>query len=197
MLAALARRLNRAAGRTSLPALYFFTDPKRTPDPLRIAARLPRGAAVVYRHFGAADRLAVARELAKLCRARGLVLLIGADPELARAVGADGVHWPERMVGRWPAGRRSSQGIETAATHGARGIIRAAQAGMDAVVLAPVFPSRSGSGGQPLGPLRAGLLARTAPLPVIALGGVTTRTAKRLLGLGFSGIAAVDGLSED
>ena len=35
VLAALARRLNREAGNPPIPALYFFTDPVRTPDPMR------------------------------------------------------------------------------------------------------------------------------------------------------------------
>jgi len=39
-----------------LPALLFFTDPARTPDPAADAANLPKGAAVVYRAFGAPER---------------------------------------------------------------------------------------------------------------------------------------------
>ena len=71
-LAAQARRLNLDAGAPAIPSLYFFTDPVRTPDPLASAARLPRGSAIVYRHFGAPDRARTARKLARLCRARGL-----------------------------------------------------------------------------------------------------------------------------
>ena len=44
-----------AAGR--LPPLLFFTDPERTPRPWETAARLPAGAAVVFRAFGRADAL--------------------------------------------------------------------------------------------------------------------------------------------
>jgi thiamine-phosphate pyrophosphorylase len=191
VLAALADRLNREAGRPPIPSLYFFTDPKRTPDPARIVARLPRGAAVVYRHFGAPDRATVAQRLARLCRARGLKLLIAADPPLAHQVGAAGVHWPERFgSGHHP------EGLISAATHSGRALARAA-CRADLAILAPIFPSRSPSAAAPLGPLRAGTLARTARLPVIALGGVNARTAKRLLGRGFAGLAAIDGLLED
>ncbi len=99
-LAAQARRLHTEAGSPAIPALFFLTDPARTPDPLRIAARLPRASAVVYRHFGAPDRVRTARRLAELCQRRGLVLLIAADPALAERVGAAGVHWPERLLPR-------------------------------------------------------------------------------------------------
>jgi thiamine-phosphate pyrophosphorylase len=189
VLAALADRLNREAGRPPIPSLYFFTDPLRTPDPARIAAKLPRGAAVVYRHFGAQDRHAVARRLARICRARRLKLFIAADPKLAQNVSAAGVHWPERL-----ATADGGRGLKSMAAHSGRALAHAA-GHADLAILAPIFPSRSPSAERPLGPLRAGRLARTARLPVIALGGVNTRTAKRLLGRGFAGLAAVDGLS--
>lgn len=169
-----------------------MTDPARTPDPLAIAAALPRGAAVIYRHFGAADRLEIAARLARLCRRRGLRLLIGADPGLARAVRADGVHWPERAL---PV-RRAGFRLETAAAHSPAALARAARAGMDAAILSPIFPSASPSAKRPLGPKRAGRWARGAGLPVIALGGVNAGNAHALSGLGFAGIAAIGGLAD-
>lgn len=190
-LASIARRLNREAG-AAAPALYFFTDPERTPDPVRAAKRLPRGTAVVYRHFGAADRAAVARRLAQVCHARGLTLLIAADPTLAQRVGANGVHWPERLL---PSLRDDSAQLITASAHTAAGIARAAAFGADACFLAPVFATRSSSGRKPLGLFRASQIARGAALPVIALGGVNADTARRLVGRGFAGLAAVDALS--
>ena len=196
VLAAVAGRLNRQAGAGALPALWLFTDPQRLPDPYAAAALLPPGAAVVYRHFGARDRDDKARALAELCRRRGLKLLIGSDPDLARAVGADGVHWPERLVKR----RARIFRLETGAAHGREGLAKAAKAGLDACVLGPVFVSRSASAGPlapPWGPLRAGALARAAGLPVIALGGVKAQNAARLIGRGFAGLAAIDGLRGD
>lgn len=190
VLAALARRLNREAGAPPIPALFFFTDPERTPDPLAAAQRLPRGAAVVYRHFGAPDRARVARRLARLCHARGLMLLIAADPDLARRVGAAGVHWPEKWIAR--ATRR--HGLTTAAAHSPAALARATALGVDACVLGPVFPTSSASSRRALGVFRASQIARTAGAPVIALGGVNAETARRLLGRGFAGLAAVEAL---
>ena len=192
-LASLARRLNREAGAPPLPALYFFTDPDRTPDPIETVKRLPRGAAVVYRHFGASDRVATARTLAQACRSRGLTLLIAADPALADRVGADGVHWPERLL---PARRDGAARIVTAAAHSSAGVGRAAAFGADACILAPVFPTQSKSGRPPLGVFRASQIARAASVPVIALGGVNERTAQRLAARGFAGFAAVDAFAE-
>jgi thiamine-phosphate pyrophosphorylase len=193
-LARVARRLNREAGRPALPPLLFLTDRERTPDPLAAAARLPRGAGVVYRHFGARNRLKTAQGLAKLCRRRGLVLLIGADFALARAVGARGVSLPERALARRP--RRPAKQLMLAAAHSRAALARARALGADATLLSPVFPSRSPSAGKPLTPLKAGRLAREAGLPVYALGGVHARNAARLIGRGFAGIAAVEALTD-
>ncbi|MEQ1817846.1 MAG: thiamine phosphate synthase [Terricaulis sp.] len=192
-LAAIAARLNRDAGALGVPSLYFFTDPVRTPDPVAVARRLPRGTAVVYRHFGAADRVQVARRLATLCRSRGLVLLIGADTELAEACGADGVHWPERLM---PRERGVAFRIVTAAAHDAMAVARASASGLDACVLSPIFPSSSASAQTELGLFSASQIVRTSSIPVIALGGVTARNVTRLSGRGFAGVAAVDAFLE-
>jgi thiamine-phosphate pyrophosphorylase len=190
-LAALARRLNRDAGGPPIPSLFFFTDPIRTPDPVDVAKRLPRGTAVVYRHFGAADRAHIARRLRGACGSRGLVLLIAADPELAQRVSADGVHWPEARLQA-----RDGPGLMTASAHSADAVARAAACGADACVLSPVFPTRSMSAREPLGLFRASQIARRSAIPVIALGGVKRCRAARLIGHGFAGIAAVDALAD-
>jgi thiamine-phosphate pyrophosphorylase len=191
-LAAQAARLNREAGAPAIPALFFFTDPERTPDPAAVARRLPRATAIVYRHFGAPERARMARRLAAIARARGLVLLIAADPELARRVGAAGVHWPQRLA---PHARGA--GLMTVAAHDAQALARAEALGADACVLGPVFATRSASAHPPLGLFRASQLARAARVPVIALGGVSARSAARLAGRGFAGIAAVDAFLSD
>ena len=184
----------RAAGRNPpLPPLLFFTDPARTPDVEAAARRLPRGSAIVYRAFGAPDAEACGRRLAQIAKARGLVLLIGADAALAARVGAHGVHLPERLAARARRIRRPGW-IVTAAAHDARAARRGLAAGADAVVVSAIFPSSSPSAGSPLGPLRLAQLVRAAGGPVYALGGVNDKTARRLLPAGLVGLAAVEAL---
>lgn len=193
VLAATAARLNREAGLPAIPSHYFFTDPERTPEPVDIARRLPRGTAIVYRHFGAADRKRVARELAAISRRRGLALLIGADAALALACGADGVHWPERLL---PSARSGAFRLETGAAHNAAAVAKASAAGLDACVLSPVFESKSTSATKSLGLFGASQIARASGIPVIALGGVNAGNVARLAGRGFAGVAAVDAFLE-
>lgn len=168
----------------------------RTPDAAAIARTLPRGAGVVFRAFGAKDAEAQARELRALARARGLKLLIGADAGLARRVGADGVHLPERLAHRARAQRRPGW-LVTCAAHSLLAARRAAAAGADAAVVSVAFASDSPSAGRPKGPLRMAILARRAGLPVYALGGISDKTARRLKGAGLVGLAAVDAFKSD
>jgi len=160
-----------------------------------VAAALPRGAALVFRGFGAPDAEAQALRLRAIARARGLKLLIGADADLARRVGADGVHLPERLASRARRLKGANAGwIVTAAAHSLAAARRAWMAGADAAVVSPAFASNSPSAGRPIGPVRLALLVRQAGGPVYALGGINDRTARRLRGVGLVGLAAVEGL---
>ncbi len=173
-----------------------MTDPARIPDPIAAAARLPRGSAVVFRAFGAADAVQQGRRLAAVARRRGLVLLAGADARLAIAIGADGVHLPERLAGRAGAVRRAHPcWLITVAAHGEAAVRRGRGQGADAVVISPVFESRSPSAGRALGPARLANLVRLTKRPVYALGGVNGKTAARLMRTGAAGIAAVEALA--
>jgi thiamine-phosphate pyrophosphorylase len=185
----------RAALRKPLPALLFFTDPVRTPDPCAVARRLPRGSAVVYRSFGAPEAQQVAQGLLAIARRRGLVLLIGADAGLAAQVGAHGVHLPERQASRARSLKaRHPAWIVTTAAHSLTAARRALACGADAAVVSVAFASASPSAGRPMGPIRLGALVRASGGPVYALGGINDKTARRLLPTGVVGLAAVDGL---
>jgi thiamine-phosphate pyrophosphorylase len=176
-----------------LPPLLFFTDPVRTPEPEAIAASLPRGSAVVFRHFGASDAETRARALKAIARERGLTLLIGADACLAARIGADGVHLPERLARRAGALKRvHPRWLVTSAAHS---LAAARSSHADAVVVSAALPSNSPSARPALGPVRLAALARACPRPVYALGGINDETARRLLHAGLVGVAAVEGLA--
>ena len=189
----------RKAGRAGkrLPYLLFFTDPLRTPEPRDVIARLPRGSGVVFRAFGAADAVIQGRKLATLARRRGVAFFVGADVALAIALRADGVHLPERLTGRAGVCRALRRRFRvTAAAHSLPAILKAERAGVDALVISPVFASQSPSAGRPLGVLAFARLVRRAALPVYALGGVKAGSARRLIASGAHGLAAIEGLME-
>ena len=172
-------------------------DSVRLADPMAVMTRLPRGATVILRHYDAPDRTGLARRLLALCRRRRVMLLIAGDARLAAMVGADGLHLPEDQLRRggcrWRLWRKPRWRV-TAAAHGKAALVRAARAGVDAVLLSPVFPTRSHPGAPVLGPLRFESLRRTSPVPVIALGGIDPATVRRIRGGTVAGIGGILGL---
>lgn len=192
--------LSRRQKGSGLPSLFLVTDDRRLPDPVPAMRRLPAGAAVLFRHYAAVDRPALAARLCRLARQRRLVFLVaGSQWRLAAAIGADGVHLPEAVARRlcdpglrlWWRRRRK---VLTVACHGHGGLARAAMLGADGALLSPVFATASHPGGSFLGPLRFSRWARQSQVPVVALGGVNRRTIRRLYGA--AGVAAIGGLAK-
>ncbi len=167
-------RRNRSGRR--IPPIWLFTDAGRLPDPRPAVARLPPGlAGVVLRHDGVADRAALGRDLARLCRIRRLSLVVAGDVRLAAALRA-GVHL---RGGRWPGPLRAA-GFLTSSAHSLPDLRRARRAGATLVFLSPLFPTASHPGAPTLGPARWVRLARAGGLPVAALGGITPARLNRL-----------------
>lgn len=180
------------SSQTPLPSAFYLVDHGRARDPLAPIADLPPGVGVIVRDYGHPDRAAIAARAAGLCRAGRRVCLIAGDPRLAVAVRADGVHWPEGLSVR--IRRRRPWALESAAAHSVRAANAALARGADAVLLSPVFATRSHPDAAPLGPHRAARLCRAIQGPVYALGGVDCRTRRRLPP-GFAGFAAIDGFA--
>jgi thiamine-phosphate pyrophosphorylase len=154
-----------------LPEVWLLSDARN--DAVLDAAlrRMPRGSGFVFRHYHLppAERRARFVALARIARARGHLIFLAGTRREARRWGAEGAY-----------------GAELAAAHSLRELRRIGRA--DAVLLSPVFPTRSHPGARALGPLRFRLLAARSPVPVIALGGMDPRRARRLKWPSWAGI---------
>jgi len=176
-----------------LPRLWLLSDARNDALLESALARLPRGGGFIYRHYHLPppERHARFRQLARLARARSHLVILAGPGTTAHAWGADGIYAPPRALGPRRAGL-----LRLATAHDLREIARARRAGAHAVLLSPVFPTRSHPGASSLGPIGFRLLAARAGLPVIALGGMTCARARRLAPPGEASLhwAAIDGL---
>jgi thiamine-phosphate pyrophosphorylase len=147
-------------------------------------------AGVVFRHDGQPDRGALGRALAQICRTRRLALVVAGDLRLAATLGA-GVHL---RGGRWigPIRRKC---LVTSSAHGLADLRRARRAGADLAFLSPVFATASHPGETALGVHRWGGMARTANLPVAALGGIDGASVRRLPWRHCTGVGAIGALA--
>lgn len=171
----------------SLPDIWLVTDARNDAALEDVLARLPRGSGLIFRHYHLPERERRTRfqALARLARRFGHCAVLSGTARQARRWGAYGAYGPAERLAGGPALPR----LVTA--HSLREIGMAQRARADAILLSPVFATRSHPGAATLGPLRFKLLARRARVPVIALGGMNNRRADRL---GAKKWAAIDGI---
>lgn len=171
------------------PELWLLSDERNDAVLERALIRLPRGSGFVYRHYHLPDpdRFARYLQLRRVAKARGHVVILADSALTAREWGADGIYGAPRAL--YP---RRCDLMRIATAHGMSELALANRFGCDAVMLSPVFGTRSHPGGRTLGPVRFLTLARLVKMPVIALGGITSHRARRLQ---WPRWAAIDGLS--
>lgn len=179
--------------------LYAIT-PERAHGPALtslVAAALEGGATVLqYRDKSddAPRRLAEARELAALCRARQAKFIVNDDPQLALAVDADGVHLGrddgELAAARALLGRRLIGLSCYDDLARARAMVAA---GADYVAFGSVFPS-STKPAAVRAPLALLGEARAFGVPVVAIGGITLENAAAVVAAGADCVAVISDL---
>lgn len=183
-------------GEPRIPAIWLMTDERiAQADLLRAAARLPRGSAIVLRHYtlDEAARRALFERLRAIARRRAALVLLAGDPAQAWLWGADGHHG--RAAATISTSRAGRRWLHSMPVHDDAELAAAIAARADVILLSPLFATRSHPGAPALGPARFAALARRAPMPVIALGGVRPRHARLVRRLGAVGYAAIDALS--
>lgn len=170
-----------------------MSDPKRTPDLLALAAHMPPRSALIYRHFGTPG---LESHLRRITQARGVQLLIGNDPDLAEACGADGVHFTRTTLGSTLQRWRKAKPDWIISAAGAKDRVDPRPLDtLDALFVSPVFSSDSPSAGTPIGVDALTSLTEHYSCPVFALGGINQQNAAALIGSGIAGIAAIDGFA--
>lgn len=160
----------------NLPDVWLVTDARNDAGLERALARLPRRSGVIFRHYHlpVTEQRARFRAVARLARRHGHRVVLSGTASEARAWGADGAYGAAPKLAPGPALLR------LATVHSLREIGQASRTRADAVLLSPVFPTRSHPGGEVLGPVRFRLLAARSRVPVIALGGMSAARARRL-----------------
>lgn len=172
--------------------LYLITD--GGPDLLaRVEAALSGGVgALQYRDKSddAGRRHAEAEALAELCRRYHIPFIVNDDPELALAVGADGVHLGllDASISTGRARMGADRVVGASCYNSLVNAQRAVEADADYVAFGAFFPSRTKPDA-----LRAevGLLrkARIFGRRVVAIGGITADNAAPLLAAGADWLA--------
>jgi thiamine-phosphate pyrophosphorylase len=174
------------------PVWFAMMDEVRLADAAPLIAHLPPASAVIVRHRDIEQAARITAELIDVTQGRDVQIIMSAARPPARLY-ADGVHIPEAALAHWKVCDivRLSPAVVTASAHSLKTVMRAARLGVDAVLLSPVFATRSHPDTRPLGLQRFAAIAAAAPLPVIALGGVHWDQVRRVRRAGAFGIAGI------
>lgn len=158
-------------------------DARRFGDAIaRALDSVPAGAAWVQvreKDLGGRALAALVRAALAAARSRGAAVVVDDRLDVARALGADGVHLPEHGLDVATARGLLADGVVGASRHTLDDAVAAAQAGADLIQLGPIWATPSKAGlGQPLGPAaltatRAALdAAGRASTRLVAVGGI-------------------------
>ena len=198
-LAEISQELNRQSGWKNLPGMIFLTDQIAQPLPEDVIENLPRGAMVIFRDYEHENRVELSFALRNICRLKGIKFLVAGDLTLAIKVDADGIHLPEHMINEVKKIRKSYPKLFiTASCHSKTDMGELDGQGLDAILLAPIFETRSHpetmkNKGLTIGPGRLRSICEGIRVPIYALGGVNNITAEKLKCTGVAGIAAIRG----
>jgi len=138
--------------------------------------------------------LAFCSRLKAMTTAHDALLIVHSQADVAKAVGADGVHVAAASIDEIPAMRKWLSHADmtvSASCHDTEELEQAGKCGADFALLSPVFPTASHPGAPHLGAKRFYTLANNAPLPVVALGGITPENRAELAGYSVAVISAL------
>ena len=136
-----------------------------------------------------------AQELKELCHRYGVPFLVNDRPDLAQAVGADGVHVGQEDTGLVEARNLlGTNALLGGSAHTVEEALAAQAAGADYLGCGAVFGSgtKHNVSQMPLETLTA--ICQAVDIPVVAIGGVSLDNLPLLAGTGIAGVAVISGL---
>jgi 8-oxo-dGTP diphosphatase len=132
-----------------------------------------------------------ATDVTAAAHAQGARVLINGNAELARAVGADGVHLTAAQLAQ--TRERPAFDLVGASCHDAAELARARDIGADFAVLGPVAPTPTHPGAAGIGWERLAELVKDSPVPIYALGGLRSGDLETAWRSGAHGISMMRG----
>ncbi len=182
-----------------LPSLYAITQAGKIgiePFMSRLRAALRAGVRLVQvreKDMDANTLKRFAQDVTGICHAHGARVMINGDIELAKQVGADGVHL---QTGQFID--RESIPVDdmlwAASCHNRMELQKAASLNAGFAVLSPVLPTRSHPGAPTLGWEAFADACRDQPMPVYALGGMKAELLETAQEHNAHGIAMLSGV---
>ena len=144
---------------------------------------------------GREEQIAEAKSILELCRRYQVPFIMNDDVELAKEIGADGVHVGAKDMS--PKDARAILGEDKIIGVSARTVedaLRAAQDGADYIGSGAVFTTGTKKDAKPLDKEVLRDICTSVQIPVVAIGGISKENVLQLKNTKISGIAVVSAL---
>jgi thiamine-phosphate pyrophosphorylase len=182
--------------------LYVITDTRAARGrPLvdLVAAALDGGATAVQlrdKLSDAREQVVLGRELRRLTRAAGALLIVNDRVDVAHAIEADGVHLGQDDLP--PAAARAILGPGAIVGGSAGNLVELARSladGVDYLGVGPMYPTPSkGDAGPAIGPSALAEIRAICHLPIVGVGGIDASNLAPVLVAGADGVALISAI---
>ena len=183
------------------PLLCLVTDRNRTScRPLEsvVGQAVEGGANMIQfrdRDMEDADRLHAAGKLREITENKALFIVNG-DVDLAKKVGADGIHFPEKHIFDADTQKLKEDFILGQSVHSLEMAIKAELLYIDYLIVGTLFPSKSHPHGRVNGTKIIEDISGKLSVPLIGIGGISSQNCRKVIDSGASGVAVIGAISE-
>lgn len=162
-----------------------------------VQSAIKGGASVIqYRDKKPVDALYLGKELLSICNQKHIPLIINDDAELAKQIGADGVHIGKDdgaiAIARKILGAKAIIGISC--YDDINIALKAESQGVDYVAFGRFFPSNSKPLALPAHCQTLQLAKQQIKIPIVAIGGILPKNGGQLLASGANVLAVIGGV---
>jgi len=183
------------------PLLCLVTDRNRTSCRALesvVAQAVEGGANMIQfrdRDMEDADRLHAAGKLREITENKALFIVNG-DVDLAKKVGADGIHFPEKHIFDADTQKLKEDFILGQSVHSLEMATKAELLYIDYLIVGTLFPSKSHPQGRVSGTKIIEDISGKLSVPLIGIGGISSQNCRKVIDSGASGVAVIGAISE-
>ena len=183
------------------PLLCLVTDRNRTScRPLEsvVGQAVEGGANMIQfrdRDMEDVDRLHAAAKLREITENKALFIVNG-DVDLAKKIGADGIHFPEKHIFDADTQKLKEDFILGQSVHSLEMATKAELLYIDYLIVGTLFPSKSHPHGRVNGTKIIEDISGKLSVPLIGIGGISSQNCRKVIDSGASGVAVIGAISE-
>ncbi|MCH7809233.1 MAG: thiamine phosphate synthase [Chloroflexi bacterium] len=118
------------------------------------------------------------------------LLIVNGSADVAREIGADGLHLPADA----PFARPDGITLVGRSVHSVEEAVKAEREGADYLIAGPIYQTRSHGGAAPAGLRLISAVVAVVSVPVVAIGGITAARLPDVLSAGAGGVAVISAI---